>query len=94
MRKPPGGKSFLFHGKRSCVPFFFLALAVPEQWIDHVNEPQTEAELEAVRRSVRGRYPFGSAAWQRQMAAGFGLGHTLRPLGRPKKNPPPAAGAR
>jgi putative transposase len=67
----------------SCVLFSFLPL--PERWLDHVNEPQTEAELQALRRSVQRNCPFGSSAWQTKMATRQGLDHTLRPLGRPKK---------
>jgi putative transposase len=59
----------------------------PENWVEHVNAPQTEAELEGLRRSVRRGCPFGSAVWQKQMAARQGLSHTLRPLGRPRKTP-------
>jgi putative transposase len=62
-------------------------LPMPEGWIEHVNVPQTETELEALRRSVQRGCPYGSAGWQKQMAARLGLGHTLRPLGRPKKVP-------
>jgi len=60
-------------------------LPVPSDWIEHVNSPQTEAELEALRRSVQRGCPFGSSAWQVQMASRLGLSHTLRPRGRPRK---------
>jgi putative transposase len=63
--------------------------ALPKDWVSWVNEPQTEAELEALRRAVQRGSPFGSVGWQSRMAARLGLGHTLRPVGRPKK----AAGA-
>jgi putative transposase len=54
-------------------------------WIDHVNMPQTEAELQAIRRSVdRGR-PFGDEAWSDRVVRRLGLETTLRPRGRPKK---------
>jgi putative transposase len=68
-------------------PRRFLApwpLPLAEGWVEHVNAPQTEAELEAVRRSVRRGCPFGSVGWQERMADRQGLQHTLRPLGRPK----------
>jgi hypothetical protein len=42
---------------------------VPSDWVERVNAPQSEAELEAVRRSMQRGCPFGSAAWQKQMAA-------------------------
>jgi putative transposase len=68
-------------------------LPLPADWVEGVNRPQTEAELEAVRRSVvRGR-PFGSAAWERQTAARLGLEYTLRPRGRPRKKPATASDA-
>ena len=40
----------------------------PTGWVEMVNRPETEAELEAVRRSVLRSCPFGSAAWQQQTA--------------------------
>jgi putative transposase len=56
------------------------------EWLDWVNEPLTEAELEAVRTSlVRGR-PFGAATWQKRTAAELGLEYTLRARGRPRKS--------
>jgi putative transposase len=61
-------------------------LPLPEPWVEHVNAVQTEAELESLRRSVRRGCPLGSTDWQQQMAARQGLSHTLRPLGRPKKD--------
>jgi putative transposase len=73
-------------------PGRFLAawpLPLPEDWVKQVNAPQTEAELEALRRALRRGSPFGSAAWQQQMADRQGLRHTLRPLGRPRKPLPP-----
>jgi putative transposase len=57
----------------------------PAGWVDWVNEAQSPAELEALRRcAVRGR-PFGKAAWVTTAAAQLGLATTLRPRGRPKK---------
>ncbi|HEV8058783.1 MAG TPA: hypothetical protein VGP68_02865 [Gemmataceae bacterium] len=35
------------------LPLFAWTLPDPESWIDLVNEPQTEAETEAIRRSVQ-----------------------------------------
>jgi putative transposase len=54
-------------------------------WVDHVNRPQTEAEVLSIRTSViRGR-PFGGEAWCRQASQRLELEHTFRPRGRPKK---------
>jgi putative transposase len=63
-------------------------LPLPESWVEYVNTPQTEAELEALRRAVRRSCPYGSEGWQKQVAGRLGLSHTLRPLGRPKKDSP------
>jgi putative transposase len=60
-------------------------LPMPEDWLKYVNAAQTEAEVEALRRSVQRSCPFGSAGWQKPMAARLGLEHSLRPRGRPKK---------
>jgi putative transposase len=50
-----------------------------------VNETQSAAEEEALRRSVcRGR-PFGSSTWEKQAATRLGLESTLRNRGRPRK---------
>ena len=54
-------------------------------WVDHVNKPLTEAELDAVRRCVRRGRPFGDPAWIETTARQLGLETTLRPRGRPKK---------
>jgi len=62
----------------------------PPGWLAHVNEPQTEAELEAVRRSVRRGQPLGSANWAKRVAGKMGLESTFRPIGRPPKPAPPS----
>jgi putative transposase len=54
-------------------------------WIDHVNTPQTDAELGALRRSVQRGCPYGDSTWSEKMVRQLGLESTLRPHGRPKK---------
>ena len=56
----------------------------PRQWRSYVNRPQSEAELAAIRHSLRHGTAFGSEAWVTQSAARLKLKHTLRPRGRPK----------
>ena len=57
----------------------------PRDWVKRVNEPDTPAELEALRRCVpRGR-PCGGEAWVARIAARLGLEASLRPTGRPPK---------
>lgn len=58
----------------------------PRLWRAHVNKPQTEAELEALRRSVKRGSPFGTKDWISQSAARLHLRHTLRSRGRPRKS--------
>jgi putative transposase len=60
-------------------------LPPPRRWLQYVNEPETEAELSALRRScVRGT-PFGSTDWIEETARKLRLESTLRLPGRPKK---------
>jgi putative transposase len=55
-------------------------------WRQYVNEPQSEAELAAIRQSIKRGQPFGEDAWQKKVARQLGLEHTFRPRGRPKKS--------
>jgi REP-associated tyrosine transposase len=56
-------------------------------WVEWVNEPQTEAELQALRECIARGRPFGSAAWQKRTARTLHLESSLRPRGRPRKKP-------
>ena len=56
----------------------------PRQWIEHVNCPQSEAEVNAIRRCVARGQPLGSAAWTEQTARELHLESTLRSRGRPR----------
>jgi REP element-mobilizing transposase RayT len=58
------------------------------RWLQHVQTPQTEAELAALRRSVVRGSPFGEASWQERTAKRLGLQSTLRARGRPCKPQP------
>ena len=60
-------------------------LTLSRDWAAHVNKPQSDAEVEALRRSVlRGR-PYGDEAWEASTAKKLGLEFTLRDRGRPRK---------
>ena len=61
-------------------------LPVPRNWKELVNEPQSEGELEAIRRSVVKGQPYGRETWARQTAAELGLESTFRSRGRPKRD--------
>jgi len=54
-------------------------------WVQHVNAPQTEAELLALRRCVRRGRPFGDDSWSERAVSKLGLESTLRSPGRPHK---------
>lgn len=58
----------------------------PRTWPQFVNEPQTEAELKAIRRSVVRGQPYGSERWVTSTAEQLGLQSTLRCRGRPRKD--------
>jgi putative transposase len=55
------------------------------KWLDWVNEPLSETELDALRQSVARGRPYGTQRWQNRAAADLGLEFTLRPRGRPRK---------
>ena len=63
-------------------------VALPRRWRRHVQTPQTEAELAALKRSVVRGSPFGDADWQQRTAKRLGLASTLRPRGRPWPSAP------
>lgn len=58
---------------------------MPPDWLQLVNRPRTEAELEVLRRCAQRRQPFGDADWIKRTARDLGLESTLRPRGRPRK---------
>jgi putative transposase len=60
----------------------------PAAWLEHVNQPQTEAEVERLRLSVQRNRPFGDDSWMVETARCLGLHASLRPLGRPRKAAP------
>jgi putative transposase len=66
-------------------------LPLPSDWVRHVNKPQSEAELESLRRSVQRGQPFGADLWARKTAARMNLESTLRSRGRPRRPANPSA---
>jgi putative transposase len=59
-----------------------LPVELPRNWKAAVNEPQTEAEVAAIRHSIQRGTPFGTEAWTKRAATRLGLQSTLRPRGR------------
>jgi len=58
---------------------------LPADWLDVVNRPQSQEELDALIRCIRRGRPFGREEWVKRMAAEWSLDSTLRPRGRPRK---------
>jgi putative transposase len=59
-------------------------IELPADWETIVNEPQTHAELESLRRSVHRGNPYGTSSWRDETVRKLGLGSTLRSRGRPR----------
>jgi putative transposase len=53
-------------------------------WQAFVAQPQTDAELVALRHSAERGVPYGSERWQKKTVAALGLESTLRSRGRPR----------
>jgi len=64
-----------------------LPIALPDEWTKYVDEPLTTTELEKLRKSVNRQAPYGEEEWQESISVVFGLGSTMQPRGRPRKNP-------
>ena len=45
----------------------------PRDWAARVNRAETEAQVEAIRRSIARGCPFGEENWQQETAANLGL---------------------
>jgi putative transposase len=74
------------HGDREARAFMAAwPLPRPRRWAQWLEEPQTEAELAALRRCVQRGSPFGDENWIEKTARALGLETTLRPRGRPRK---------
>lgn len=58
---------------------------LPGWWVEFVNQPQTAAELDAIRTSVNRQRPYGHPDWIEEKARASGLGQTLTSVGRPRR---------
>lgn len=68
------------------IPLHEWPILRPADWVSLVNEPQTVAETEAIRKAVQKGRPLGNEDWQREIAGRLGLNSTLHPRGRPRRN--------
>jgi len=57
----------------------------PPAWVRLADTPQSNEELEALRRCSFKNAPFGSESWARDTAVRLGLKSSLRGPGRPKR---------
>jgi len=57
----------------------------PREWLDLVNQPQSDAEAEQVRSRIKTGRPLGTPQWQRRTAEQLGIELDPRPRGRPKR---------
>jgi putative transposase len=60
-------------------------VAEPRNWVEIVNKPQTQAELNPVRVCVQRGRPYGEESWAIAVARRLQLESSFRPRGRPKK---------
>jgi putative transposase len=61
-------------------------------WLEFVNTPLTEAEVAAIRLSLRRDRLYGTDAWTTETAGLLGLEYSLRSRGRqPRASDPPTA---
>ena len=63
-------------------------IALSRRWRQQIQAPQTDAELEALQRSVVRGAPFGDTSWQQRTAKRLSLESTFRPRGRPWPSAP------
>jgi putative transposase len=71
------------HDTNIGVPLAPWPIPRPANWLEYVDQPQTDAEVEAIRRSIQRNSPLGEDAWVKQTAKRLGLESTLRSPGRP-----------
>lgn len=60
---------------------------MPRNWAAMVNHPEKQEELDALHRCLHRGAPCGESDWQEHTAAKLGLESSLRPRGRPRKDP-------
>jgi REP-associated tyrosine transposase len=57
----------------------------PRDWVNIVNQPLRDGEMEAIETSMNRGRPYGDARWQSKIIGKLGLEHTVRREGRPEK---------
>jgi putative transposase len=71
--------SSLWHRSRATnIHFDDPPVALPEDWISYVNQPQTLQELGTLRERIAKGVPLGADAWVRAVATELGLPNQMR----------------
>jgi putative transposase len=73
------------YGWALCQPKTESPVTKPVNWLELVNQPQTSAELAALRHCSFKNAPFGSENWSKATATHLGLESSRRGPGRPKR---------
>lgn len=60
----------------------------PREWLDWIDQPQSESEVAAIRSAITRGAPLGSEAWMVETARQLSLESSLRPQHRPTKRAP------
>ena len=85
--------SSLYWRARNARPQFLVngPLPLPTDWVAWVQEPQTSAELKALRANVNREMPYGDEKWILDSAIRLGLVSSLRGPGRPRTKVTPGS---
>ena len=83
----PFGSLWYWARKTEMLPQLLAPWPIPRtpNWIERVNQPLHDKELQTLRNCVRRGRPFGEQAWVEQVVQRTGLEYTLRVRGRPRK---------
>jgi putative transposase len=57
------------------------------KWADRIHRPIEDETLQAIRRSATAGLPYGDQAWVKRLAKKLDLDLSIRPRGRPRKEP-------
>jgi putative transposase len=76
-------------GKRLRTVIDELPVELPKAWESCVHAMLTENELRRIRESVNRQSPYGTPIWVTTLCKELGIESTIRPRGRPKKQPRP-----
>lgn len=67
------------------IPLCEGPLPIGGDWLQWVNQPQSLAELAALRHAVLRGCPYGDETWRQDTARALGIEHTLRASCRPRR---------